>query len=130
MESFTPFLPLLIIIVVIVVIVRWRRSVRYLKDGGTKNLKDHGIEPVEKSKESIPVELDYLSDKKTWFGSKEKTMASLVKCTECGHPISKQARTCPNCGHLKKRFLDGCGVLLVIIILVIILIWFFGWMVI
>lgn len=55
---------------------------------------------------------------------------SLTKCAECGHVISRKARTCPSCGHRKKQFLDGCGTLIVIIVLVFILFWivsaFFG----
>lgn len=51
---------------------------------------------------------------------------SLKTCPECGHQVSKKARTCPNCGHRKKRFLDGCGTLIVVVILIIIVIWFLG----
>jgi uncharacterized OB-fold protein len=51
---------------------------------------------------------------------------SLTKCPECGHEVSKKARTCPSCGHRKKQFLDGCGTVIVILILVIIVIWFVG----
>jgi len=53
-------------------------------------------------------------------------MMSMVKCPECGNVISKTARTCPQCGHRKKRFLDGCGTLLVIILVIAVVIWLFG----
>lgn len=29
-------------------------------------------------------------------------MAKLIKCRECGHEISKRAKTCPNCGAPNK----------------------------
>ncbi len=52
-------------------------------------------------------------------------MSSLVKCPECDHLISKKARVCPSCGHRKKRFLDGCGTLLVILVMIFVFGWFF-----
>ena len=44
MESIAPFL---LLIVIILVIVQWIKSANYLKHGGTKNLKDHGVETVK-----------------------------------------------------------------------------------
>lgn len=32
---------------------------------------------------------------------------ALKKCKECGHGISKKAKTCPNCGAVKKRSIFG-----------------------
>lgn len=52
-------------------------------------------------------------------------MANLVECKECGHKVSKSAKACPNCGHRKKGFLDGCGTLIVVVLVLIAAIWFF-----
>ena len=49
MEALTSFIPLIILIAIVVIIVRWRKSVRYMKQGGTDNHKAHGIEPVKLS---------------------------------------------------------------------------------
>jgi hypothetical protein len=52
MEALTSFIPLIILIAIVVIIVRWRKSVRYMKQGGTDNHKAHGIEPVKPSGKS------------------------------------------------------------------------------
>jgi len=43
MESLAPYVPLIVITAIIVIVVRWRKSVRYLKQGGAEHLKNHGI---------------------------------------------------------------------------------------
>jgi predicted nucleic acid-binding Zn ribbon protein len=34
---------------------------------------------------------------------------ALVPCTECGHEISTEARTCPNCGAKNRNRVQGSG---------------------
>jgi len=36
-------------------------------------------------------------------------MSKLVKCKDCGHEISKQAKSCPQCGAPQKRKTSGCA---------------------
>ena len=45
-------------------------------------------------------------------------MAKLVKCKDCGHEVSKKAKTCPNCGVKKpaaKGMSKSKAVLLVVV---------------
>lgn len=46
---------------------------------------------------------------------------ALVKCKACGNQISKNARTCPQCGHPNKKPTSkpaGCLALIVLVVLV------------
>ncbi|NVJ59498.1 MAG: zinc-ribbon domain-containing protein [Gammaproteobacteria bacterium] len=36
-------------------------------------------------------------------------MASLKKCKDCGHEISKSAESCPNCGRRYRRRWNEIG---------------------
>lgn len=42
---------------------------------------------------------------------------ALVKCKDCGKKISKNAKTCPECGSPLKRNKIGCSVLILFIII-------------
>jgi len=42
---------------------------------------------------------------------------SLVKCTECGHEISTEAKRCPNCGAKNKVYKSPIGKLILLGIL-------------
>ena len=48
---------------------------------------------------------------------------ALMKCNECGHEVSKKAKTCPSCGAPvkvpPKEY--GCGTLLLVLVVMIIL---------
>lgn len=46
---------------------------------------------------------------------------SLVKCKECGHEISKNAKTCPNCGAINKKERKPLGCLSGLILFVVII---------
>lgn len=49
-------------------------------------------------------------------------MASLVKCRDCGHKVSKRADKCPQCGAPVKRKSSGClsGIALLFVIAIVI----------
>ena len=40
---------------------------------------------------------------------------ALIKCTECGHEISTEAKTCPNCGARNKAYKSKIGKLIFVL---------------
>jgi len=75
-----------------------------------------------------PLSLSDSPASKTLLGQKEEKETALVKCKECGAPITKWAQRCPSCGALgpirswaRRRYQVGCLLAIALAVLLIIL---------
>lgn len=54
--------------------------------------------------------------------------SSIISCPDCGGKVSKEAETCPHCGHVFKKAntsgTSAAGVFIAIILAILFLLWF------